>query len=283
MTSAPAASADLGEATAHPIHFGPTERRLFGMLHAAEAGAPVRPGVVVCKPFGQEAIRTHRLLRVVAQRLARRGHHVLRFDPYGSGDSAGEDKDVDLEGWADDIRCADRELRARSGCEATVWFGLRLGGAAALRAARDSQAPPARVVVHEAVVHGRRYLRQLRRRHRTALAAAWSVRTPAAAGQRLHGELIGFELSSRLAEQVAALSIRSWAWPESAGEVTVIGDAAELDCASLLRKATRLAPGRVKHVKLRESVDWTTDTAESAALVPALMLAAILRGVSPDA
>ena len=50
--------------------------------------------VLICNPFGQEAIRAQRSLRVVAERLSRQGVPSLRFDYFGTGDSPGEDGSV---------------------------------------------------------------------------------------------------------------------------------------------------------------------------------------------
>ena len=44
-------------------------------------------------------VRAHRLLRVLAERLARNGIAVMRFGPYGAGDSLGNDEQLDLAGW----------------------------------------------------------------------------------------------------------------------------------------------------------------------------------------
>ncbi len=73
--------------TATAIHFGTSGRELFGIYHAAEVVSPSRPAVLLCNPFGQEAVRAHRIYRILAERLARAGHNVMRFDYYATGDS----------------------------------------------------------------------------------------------------------------------------------------------------------------------------------------------------
>ena len=67
------------------------ERRLFGLFPPPEREG--RIAVLICAPFGQEVVRSHRLFRVLSDRLARTGIAVLRFVPYGTGDSPGEDID----------------------------------------------------------------------------------------------------------------------------------------------------------------------------------------------
>ena len=83
---------------AEPLFFGPEARPLFGWLHRAPA--PSRLGLVICPPFGYEAICTHRVLRHFAEAAAAAGVPALRFDYDGAGDSAGDDRDpVRLSAW----------------------------------------------------------------------------------------------------------------------------------------------------------------------------------------
>ena len=68
--------------------FGPDERPLAGWWSLP--ASPTRHGVVIAGPIGYEWWSTHRTLRTLAERLADRGHTVLRFDYDGLGDSTGE-------------------------------------------------------------------------------------------------------------------------------------------------------------------------------------------------
>ena len=71
-----------------PFYFGSADRTLFGAYHPAATGG--RRGAVLCYPWGQEYLRSHKAMCFLASLLSDRGFHVLRFDWYGSGDSAGE-------------------------------------------------------------------------------------------------------------------------------------------------------------------------------------------------
>jgi predicted alpha/beta hydrolase len=128
-----------------PLLFGPASRQLFGLFHAPERDSQM--AVLVCAPFGQEAIRSHRLFRVLSDRLARTGVAVLRFDYFGSGDSPGDDEDGELEGWRRDIGTAHEELRRRVGSRRIVWLGARLGGAMAVLAAKSGRCDPSRLIL----------------------------------------------------------------------------------------------------------------------------------------
>src|SRR5215207_7942519 len=76
------------------IVFGPTERPCVGWLHIPPADVRVREtGLVLCNPFGHEAICAYRSLRHFAHALAAQGIPSLRFDYDGTGNSAGSDRD----------------------------------------------------------------------------------------------------------------------------------------------------------------------------------------------
>lgn len=125
--------------SAIPQRFGPAGHRLYGTYHPAVGRGRGGLAAVICNPWGAEALRAHRSLRVLAETLARSRFHVMRFDYFGTGDSDGGLTDGSVERWIDDISLASAELRALCGASRVVLVGLRLGGAlAALAAQRDS-------------------------------------------------------------------------------------------------------------------------------------------------
>jgi pimeloyl-ACP methyl ester carboxylesterase len=95
------------------------------------------------------------------------GHHVLRFDYFGVGESAGASEEGDLEGWRDDIETAVEELKSMAGTPRVSLVGLRLGGTLAAEVATrrgDIEA----LALWDPVVSGRGYLDELDAEH-----AAW--------------------------------------------------------------------------------------------------------------
>jgi hypothetical protein len=66
------------------------------VLHAADPAARAGCAVLLCNPFGQEALRSQRGFRVLADRFARTGCATLGFDYFGTGDSDGDDDDASL-------------------------------------------------------------------------------------------------------------------------------------------------------------------------------------------
>lgn len=268
-----------------PLVFGPPDRPLFGIFHPAAPATNERASVLLCNAFGQEAIRAHRMMRVLAERLARAGHAVLRFDFYGTGDSMGDDLDGDLHGWAADVHVADRELRALSGAARTIWIGMRLGGTVALRAAQQAPKGLARLILWDPVVDGQRYLNRLRERHVFSLEQAYSLpprptpvdqaRDPA----RFRDEAIGFALSSLLRQQVQSLRASAHRWPALPASIVVVCDPDDADGRDLAAIGAR-EPDRTLMIPVRHGTEWTTDTADNRALVPAAALAELVRQAS---
>lgn len=116
-----------------PCHFD-SQGELFGVYHPA--AAPAAKAVLLCPPLGQEQARSHRLYRQLAHALAADGIPALRFDYFGSGDSAGESEERDWHRCQADALTATTELRKLSGCAQVVAFGARLGGSVALAVAK---------------------------------------------------------------------------------------------------------------------------------------------------
>jgi len=103
----PAPAASPSEA----LYFPADAPRLFGWLHRP-ARATHDLGVVICKPFGYEALCGHRSLRAFAEMAAAAGVPALRFDYRGSGDAADTDPDAEqIQLWGEDLLAAIAELR----------------------------------------------------------------------------------------------------------------------------------------------------------------------------
>jgi dienelactone hydrolase len=141
------------------IWFGPADRPLAGSLHLPKG--PTTGGVVICAPFGYEAVCAHRTLRQLAQRLADHGQLVLRFDYEGTGDSAGTGFEPDLLArWQQNVLAAVDELRRR-GVPRPALVGLRLGAALACAATvADQDVGP--LVLWAPTTSGKRYHREAR-------------------------------------------------------------------------------------------------------------------------
>lgn len=181
------------------------ENALFGCYHAPAEGTPATRGVVLCYPFGREYIQAHRACRQLALRLARRGAAVLRFDYYGTGDSNGQDEEVDLVQWRSDTRRALVELSRCSGVTHSVLVGLRLGAAVAAQVAA-SRGDVEKLVLWEPVLNGRAYLDELNTQHRDMLRRFFTDPGQSASQPEI-GEIMGFPMTPALFAELQELDM----------------------------------------------------------------------------
>jgi uncharacterized protein len=255
----------------------------------------------LCAPFGQEAIRSHRLFKVLADRLCRDGFHVLRFDYFGTGDSAGEGDEVSIESFTADVLTASNELMNRSGgtgrSASTSWVGLRLGATIAAMASAHVRPEPSRLILWEPVTDGARYLNELAEAHAAMLAAAygWRVSSDAylrdAIARESGFEALGFPLSDQFRAALKSLSIDSFTAVKASivnifenPANNIVGDSGGGTSASLAASLT--ARGLVTRVKrIIDPIAWTADEMMNAASVPGEVLqqiVACLASTSPD-
>ena len=190
-------------AAAWPVCFGDEARPAFGWFHSPAGGACLG-GAVICPPLGQDYIRAHYALRLLAEQMAAAGFCALRFDYDGTGDSAGSDSDGNrAEAWLTTVRQAISLLRG-SGIEDITLIGLRLGGTlAALAGAGDGGVD--QVVLWDPYVSGRSFLREER-----LISVAQLGVQPSQDGSV---EIPGFWYDEVTASEISALGLATCALP----------------------------------------------------------------------
>ncbi|MDO9238099.1 MAG: alpha/beta hydrolase [Aquabacterium sp.] len=260
-----------------PFRFGSLDRALFGAFHPAE-GAPAQLGVVLCNPFGQEAIRTHRVYRVLADRLAKAGIAVLRFDYFGTGESDGEDLDGDLTRWFADIRLAHETLQARSHCQQIAWLGTRLGGTLAMMAASQAGPQPQSLLLWEPVLDGRAYLKALAQCHQTATSRPYRPTSRTTLSEKPDGEALGFGMSDLLIQQIDQIDHASLMTSGTAS-ITVITKPSDTETQDWLSVHQQMGNATV-FMPLAEPFDWTSEEALNTALVPAAALKLLIKATA---
>jgi hypothetical protein len=182
-----------------PFYFQTEGRALFGALH--RAAAP-RALLLMCPPLFHEHARSYRFFSQLADRFAQDGLSCLRFDYYGTGDSAGEDAEFDPTMAQRDIVAAARELRARAGDHPLVLMGAR--GSALLASAAADAAGAAALWLWQPETDGARYIGELE--HQDLEARSDANRYPGRALPRPHDgpELLGFRVSPDLRRGLSA-------------------------------------------------------------------------------
>lgn len=176
----------------NPLLFGSRARQLFG-IHAPAAGQRQRRGVVLCAPWGQEYLRSQRSFKLLGDRLAQAGCDVLRFDYYGTGDSAGEGEDITLDGLVEDTLAAVEELQDLAQVRQVTLVGLRFG--AAVAAIASGRVPTVdRLVLWDPISNGARYVDEL---------------TSDSRGEALV-EVLGFPLTPAFREEASAVDVATF-------------------------------------------------------------------------
>jgi pimeloyl-ACP methyl ester carboxylesterase len=111
----------------NPFFLGTADRRLFGIHEPAASHEGKARAAVLCQPWGNEYIYAHRSMRQLAVKLSQAGFHSLRFDYFGSGDSAGEECDTDFAGLQADVAAAIEALKEIAETPRVTLIGLRAG------------------------------------------------------------------------------------------------------------------------------------------------------------
>jgi alpha-beta hydrolase superfamily lysophospholipase len=138
----------------NPFFFGTSQRRLFGIHSPAASRAGKSRAAVLCQPWGDEYIYAHRPLRQLAVRLALAGLHTLRFDYFGTGDSAGEACDTNVAGMQADVLTAIETLKDLAATEKVSLIGLRAGANVAAGAAASSAGGIEALVLWDPILAG---------------------------------------------------------------------------------------------------------------------------------
>ena len=132
----------------------------FGTYHPAPG-----PAVLMCPPFGDEALKTARIWRGLALDLAEHGLATLRFDLPGTGNSAGEATEPSrVAAWRAAIRACAAWLADRHDGR-VILFGHRFGALMALDAMATGVSAE-RLILLDPPFSGAGFVRHLRARAR---------------------------------------------------------------------------------------------------------------------
>ena len=136
----------------HSFFFGSSKKKLYGSIMAAESHAL---GALICNSWGPEYQASHRFLRVLSNKLAREGISAMRFDYYGSGDSYGSTRELNIGSMIEDTLNAEEEFREAWQPANACLIGYRFGALPALHAAVSLELP---VVLVDPVTNYKRWL-----------------------------------------------------------------------------------------------------------------------------
>lgn len=243
----------------NPFFFGSSERALYGVYTPPRVRGRRQTGVVLCYPFGMEYMRAHRAFRQLSTLLNREGHHVLRFDYYGTGDSSGDGEDGSLVQWSRDVDAAVDELRDTASLEQVSLVGLRLGGLLAAHASTRRKDLD-RVVLWDPIVDGAGYVREM-------LEQALPAGVGGGVGV-LEGTVgvTGYPLTERLREEIGAEDLtRLEGW--SARETLLVVSGERPDYTAL-RDAWKARGVRGRYRLVPSEGNWAEGDRFGSALIP---------------
>jgi len=173
----------------NPFFFGTRDRRIFGVYEPAAFGTAGKRAAVICYPWGAEYLHAHRTMRQLALKLSLAGFHTLRFDYFGTGDSAGDMVDADLKGWESDVEMAIEEIKEMVGATEVTLVGL----------GKEVEA----LVLWDPIISGDEYLERLDVTDRSVPVVPEPERAQAAEAV----EIRGFPLTGNMIEDLRSVGL----------------------------------------------------------------------------
>ena len=200
----------------NPFFFGNSKEPLYGVYHPPRAQTSRPTAVVLCYPLWQEYMRAHRAFRQLAILLSKAGFSVLRFDYFGTGDSAGESDAGEVSRWTRDISTAIDELKDTAGVSRVSLVGLRVGASLAAAVAAERKDLD-RVILWDPVVVGKAYVEKM---VVTELGDGAAVRNGALGTIGIKG----FPLTSRMREGLQGIDLQQLSAPASGRMIMTVSE-----------------------------------------------------------
>ncbi len=246
--------------------------RLYGCYQAA-LGRAQDAVVVLCNAFGDESLRAHRAYRQLAIRLNRVGFPVMRFDYYGTGDSAGEDAEGTLTQWRLDTQAAVDEAKRRAGVSKVILAGLRLGASLAAQVAAQRQ-DVVKLALWEPIVDGAAYLAELQEAHEHKLF--YLASGAAATKSARPTELLGFAITSAMLDELQGFDLLKLT--SKPAQSILLTERLESESTKKFRAHLESLGARMAYESVDDPVIWAEDPDK--ALVPHNVLQAIVNWVN---
>lgn len=242
----------------NPFLFGTSQEPLFGVYQPPKAQRTRETGVVLCYPMGQEYMRSHRAFRQLAMLLTKAGFHVLRFDYFGTGDSAGASDEISFDRWVSDASAAADELKDTAGISRVAFAGLRVGAAVAARAAAQRTDVDS-LVLWDPVVEGTSYITDL------------------LGGRPAEDDVIGvlgFPLKRSMRDELSGLDLRTMSKRLNARTLIIASEDRSADRE--LRDAFVRTGSRVVYDCIPTTGNWNEVDTFGSALIPQAMIQRIV-------
>lgn len=238
-----------------PCFFDSRGDRLYACQHFPGSATEPPRALLICNAILHEYERTHRAMRQLAIQAARRGIHTMRFDYFGTGDSAGECGDVSFARCQQDVGAALDQCHQIFGAEKCSVFGIRIGATLALQAAAARNDVDT-LVLYAPVISTGPVIREWRR-----LCDQSHKRLEAGLdGEVKATEILGFPLTTELQREL--LDIVPAPPNPSLRRALILGDSEAPD----MQELARLLRGRGAEVALEDASEapiWQHDPTEA--------------------
>lgn len=248
----------------NPFLFGTSQEPLFGVYQPPKAQRSRETGIVLCYPMGQEYMRSHRAFRQLAMLLTKAGFHVLRFDYFGTGDSAGASDEISFDRWVRDASAAADELKETTGISRVAFAGLRVGAAVAARAA-ELRTDVETLVLWDPIVEGSAYVGEIIG-DRPADADVIGV--------------LGFPLKRRMRDELSAVDLRTISKRLDAKTLIIASEDRNSDRE--LRDSLSRTGTRVAYDCIPTTGNWNEVDTFGSALIPQAMIQRIVNFFATD-
>lgn len=195
-----------------PLWLGEPQRQLYAALHRPSGLPPVR-GVLLVPPLLHEQPRSRRFITEMASAFAANGIAALRFDFFGSGDSAGSSDEMRLSTMHADLHLAHAALRSHTGASRIAVMAWRAGALVAYdwmhRGGEASE-----LILWEPVLDGREWLDDLVRADAIERCSPdrYTRHCPTLADAS-DGQLMGYAVAPALRDAMAGIAMISSSIP----------------------------------------------------------------------
>ena len=148
---------------------------LFGVFHPPRIDTG-KPPVILFSPLAREQRRSYFFLRFIAERLAKKGFPVFRFDYFASGDSGGQDTEANVARWQADQLDAITYLASRVPGKKPIAIAARMS--ATLLLAQAQALPLTHLILWDPLVDLKTHFEIQQQIHQVKISSLFHLKGP---------------------------------------------------------------------------------------------------------
>lgn len=156
------------------FHTGESNRRIVSIFYPGNEQKTKKTGVVICNPLGHEHTRFYKSISVLAKELSAQGFPTMRFDYYGTGDSYGEETEIDVESTKCDLEMVVQELLDGCNVDNICLIGIRYGSLPALVSLHKLKVNS--LILWNPVCTGKHYLQEMQAGEQSFYQGSFAVK-----------------------------------------------------------------------------------------------------------